>query len=182
MDLEPSTSQGATTSTSTESSLKQKPDHDVADFGLSCELSDLNLPTISDILRYYFFLAEIAKNQSQKYSYKTFTPHVTDKVVEIWSKLDVEHLKKNTIFCKLNALIEKYQATDKHKERDEYTAFVKSTEELFYIGKCKCDLKAALCSCELIPENLREFMRDQHTDRKFTIPEVQVEIEEEEPK
>lgn len=182
MNPEPSTSQGATTSTSTESSLKQMPDHDVADFGLSCELSDLNLPTISDILRYFFFLTELAKNQSQKYSYRTFSLHVTDKVIEIWSKLDVELFKKASIFNKLNALIEKYQAVDKHKERDEYKAFVQSTKELFYIGKCKCDLKTAKCTCGLIPDHLKDFMLDQHNERKSTIPEYVEEIEEQAPR
>lgn len=90
----PSTSQTATTSTSTESHLKHLPSHDVAVFGASCDLSGLNLPTNQDILRCFFFLAERAKLQNKMFSYKTFVPHVTDKLIEIWSQLNIEIVKK----------------------------------------------------------------------------------------
>lgn len=182
MDPVPSTSQEATTSRSTERSLKHMPSHDVTAFGLSCDLSSLNLPNKEDILRYYFFLAERAKIESKMYSYKTFTPHVTDKLIEIWSTLNVEIIHKKSIGRKLNALLDKYQTVDRHKTAGSaFTSFVESTKELFYIGKCKCDLKAALCSCELIPEPWKQFMLDQHNDRKSTIPENVAEIEEQVP-
>lgn len=177
MDPVPSTSQGATTSA--ESSLKHMHAHDVAAFGLSCDLSGLNLPTKQDILRYFFFLAERAKIESKMYSYKTFTPYVTDKLIEIWSTLNIEILLTNNIGKKLNAFLDKYQTALKNKAKGStFVEFVQSTKELFYIGKCKCDLKVALCSCGLIPEHLKEFMLDQHNDRKLTIPEHVPVIEE----
>lgn len=184
MDPVPSTSQAAATSTSTESesSSKNMPFHDVAAFGASCEFSGLNLPTKQDVLKYFFFLTERASNQSMKFSYKTFTPHVTDKLIEIWSKLNIEIAHKRNIVRKLNVLVNTYQTLDKHKTIDStFAAFVESTTELFYIGKCHCDLKAALCSCELIPEHLKAFMMDQHNDRKSTIPEDVTAIEEQVP-
>ncbi|XP_031621365.1 uncharacterized protein LOC116339554 [Contarinia nasturtii] len=182
MDPEPSQAVTTSTSTESESSLKHMPAHDVAAFGVSCDLSGLNLPTIQDILRYYFFLTERAKIQNKIFSYKTFTPHVIDKLIEIWSKLDIEITHIKSIAKKLNTLLDKYQTEDKHKTTSStYAAFVQFTKELFYIGKCECDLKAALCSCGLIPENLKEFMMDQHNERKSTIPEYVTEIEEQVP-
>ncbi|XP_017476032.1 PREDICTED: uncharacterized protein LOC108366213 isoform X2 [Rhagoletis zephyria] len=179
MDPLPSASQAATTSTSAESdsNLKHMPSHDVVNFGMPCELSGLNLPTKQDILRYYCYFAERAKSQNIMFSYKTFTPNVTDKLVEIWNKVDTGIVFKPNIFRKLNALLDKYRFESKHKATSsKFVAFVQSTKEIFYIGKCKCDLKAALCSCGLIPENLKEFMKDQHNERKFTIPEYAAEI------
>lgn len=39
------------------------------------------------------------------------------------------------------------------------------------MGKCQCNLIKHHCSCGMIPERLRDFMLDQHTLRKHTIPE-----------
>lgn len=182
MDTSSNTSQDETTSTSTEAQIETL--YDVAAFGMAADLSGLNLQLYLDILKYYFYLGERGRGHGRVTPpYKTFTPHVADRLISIWSELGLPIILKRSIAHKLNSFIDKYQREVKHKTvLTTYPAFVQSTKELFYIGKCKCDLKAALCSCELIPENLREFMRDQHTDRKFTIPEVQVEIEEEEPK
>lgn len=60
----------------------------------------------------------------------------------------------------------------------KFTVFLHSLKELFYIGRCKCELKAVLCSCGLIPERLKDFMMDQHNDRRATLPEYEAEIEE----
>lgn len=174
----PSTSQTATTSTSTESHLKHLPSHDVAVFGASCDLRGLNLPTKQDILRCFFFLAERAKLQNKMFSYKTFVPHVTDKLIEIWSQLNVEIVRKKSVARKLGTLIDKYHIETKHPKIATFRTFVQSTKELFYIGKCQCDLKAALCSCGLIPDHLKEFMRDQNNVRRLTIPEFVPEVEE----
>lgn len=120
--------------------------------------------------------------QSKMFSYNTFTPHVTDKLIEIWSKLNIEITCKRNIVRKLNTLLDKYYTEDKCRTKGStLTAFLQSIKELFYIGKCKCDLKAALCSCGLIPEQLKEFMMDQHNDRRSTIPEYETEIEEQVP-
>ena len=169
----PSTSQTTTTSTRTESHLKHLPSHDVAVFGASCDLSGLNLPTKQDILRCFFFLTERAKLQKKMFSYKTFVPHATDKLIEIWGQLNVEILTKKSLVRKLGTLIEKYQIETKHPKIATFRTFVQSTKELFYIGKCQCDLKAALCSCGLIPDHLKELMRDQSNVRRLTIPEFE---------
>lgn len=75
-------------STESDRCLKHMPSQDFAVFGMSCNLSGLNLPTKQDILKCYFFLAESAKIENKMFSYKTFTPHVADKVIEIWSKVN----------------------------------------------------------------------------------------------
>lgn len=171
-----------TPSTSSESTLSHIPEQDIIAFGLSSELNNLNLPSSRDILRFYFFLSDRAKIQSKMFSHKMFTPHVIDKLVEIWNKLNIQLIDRRSILKKLNVLIDKYHESIKQRKKvQEFTAFVQSTNELFYIGKCKCKLKTTECSCGLIPNHLKEFMMDQHNDRKFTIPEYMADIVEETP-
>lgn len=172
MDPEPQSSE--------QSSLQHLVAHDVASFGMACELSDLNLPTKRDILRHYFFLAERAKSVSKMFSYKTYTPQVADTVFEIWSSLGIELIKKSSISRKLDALLDAYRNVNKHKStaQEVFTKFVESTDELLNIGKCQCNLKTGYCSCGSIPENLKNFMRDQNNDRNLTIPEHDIVSEE----
>lgn len=152
---------------------------DVSVFGVPSDLSGLNLPTKRDILLYYSFLGECAITKSEMFSYRSSTPLVTDKLIHIWSELDLETIQKKSIINKLNNFLEKYRIQDRHKTRmmSSFTAFEETTKEIFYIGRCQCDLKADLCSCGLIPERLKEFMKDQHNERKLTIPEYAIEIE-----
>lgn len=180
MDTSPSISQDETTSTSNETQIV--PIHDVAAFGLSADLSDLKLPCIIDVLKYYFYLAERVRAKSKSFSYKTLTTHVTDKLIEIWSKLGLPIMQKRSVHTKLNKLLEKYRSETKQKTTSStYPVFVQSTKELCNIAICKCNLKTAVCSCESIPKNLKEFMLDQNNDRTLTISDVQVEIEEQAP-
>jgi len=171
MDSEPCSSQDPTDTQP--SNLQHLVAHDVFSFGVACELPDLNLPTKGDILRYYFFLAERAKAKSKMFSYKTFTPQVADRLFEIWSELDIELILKGSIIRKLNALIDAYRNVVKQRITlaTSFREFVQSTNELFNIGKCQCNLKVNDCSCGSIPENLKDFMRDQYNERILTIPE-----------
>lgn len=170
-------SESESESTSFETSLQHMPYQDIVVFGLSAELNVLNLPTIRDILKYYFFLSDQAKIEKQMFSHKIFTPRVADKLIEIWNKLNVELIERNNICRKLNALLDKYHLNIKHRKNSkQFRAFVNTLNVLFYIGKCKCALKTTECSCGLIPEHLKEFMMDQHKDRKLTIPEYMDDI------
>lgn len=171
MDSEPGSSQNPTDTQ--RSSLQHLVSHDVFSFGVACELPDINLSTKRDILKYYFFLAERSKAQSKMFSYKTFTPQVADRLLEIWNQLNIELILKGSIIRKLNNLLDAYSNADKQrvKRGTEFKKFVESTNQLFNIGKCKCNLKENDCSCGSIPENLKDFMRDQYNDRIQTIPE-----------
>lgn len=177
-----SISQDGTISTSNESSPKHMLTHDIAAFGVPSEISGLHLPTKLDILRHYFYLVKRAKIRNNVFPYKTFSPHVTDKLVDIWSQLDIPVLINIEITRKLNSFLDNYRNEEKNKTTSStYAEFVRSTKDVFHIGKCKCDLKAALCSCELIPQRLKEFMLDQNNDRKLTVPEYAIEIVEQIP-
>lgn len=147
--------------------------YDVVSFGLASELSELNLPTYGDILRYYFFLGERSKAESKMFSYKTLTPNIVDKLIYIWSKLNIAVIERNNVTKKLNAFLDKYYKEDKNrsKHNNAFAEFINSIKKIFFIGKCKCNLITTECSCGLIPPHLSEFMMDQHNDRKLTIPE-----------
>lgn len=76
MDLPSSSPQDEATETptTTQNPMSHVPSHDVILFGVSAELTELNLPTYVDVLKYYFYLSERAKDQQKKFSYKSFHP------------------------------------------------------------------------------------------------------------
>jgi len=155
-----------------ETSLDHMPNQNYSAFGMPTDLSELNLPTAGDVLRYYFLLSDRSKSQSKMFSYGHFTTEVADRLIGLWQKLNIVLNDKRSIVKKLNALINKYKKAIKDKPTSEnYKAFLKTKNELFYIGKCKCDLQSRSCTCGLIPDRLNEFMHDQHTSRNLTIPE-----------
>ena len=83
-----------TTSTTIENPMSHIPRHDVTVFGVSTDLTDLNLSTHLHILRYYFYLSERDKTEQKKFSYKSFTIQVQDKLIGIWEKLGMEIMLK----------------------------------------------------------------------------------------
>lgn len=153
--------------------LECMPSHNMLAFGLAAELDDLSLPTACDILKHFFFLGDRYKSTNKMFSYNTFTPHVCDKLIQIWDKLHIEVTEKKNIIAKLDKLVKTYQEAIKNqaKKPDQFREFVDSTKEIFYIGKCKCNLKTDRCSCGKISDRLHEFMLDQHKERRLTIPE-----------
>lgn len=153
------------------SKLKHMPGNDITTFGKPCEFSGLNLPTKQDVLRYYFFLAERAKKENKMFSYKTFTPIVADKLIEIWSKIDCKIINRKSIQKKLISFLDRYRKENKSKAQESFKKFVKTTKEIFYIGKCQCDLVNFLCTCGLITEYFKVFMMDQFNERQYTIAE-----------
>lgn len=180
MDLPSSSPQDEATETptTTQNPMSHVPSHDVILFGVSAELTELNLPTYVDVLKYYFYLSERAKDQQKKFSYKSFHPEVADKLIEIWNKLGIAIISKNGIINRLVRLLEHYQTEDKKKDRDRtFPTFVESLKRIFFIVKCKCDLKSAQCTCGLVPERLKEFIYDQHNERKLTLSSFVMEIE-----
>lgn len=149
--------------------LQQIQTHNVLLFGLECELNELSLPTSFDILKYYFFLTARCKVQNKLPSHKTFTPNVVDKLIEIWNQLNIAIMDRKGIARKLNVLIDRYHQANKNNFSRKYENFVDNTKEIFFIGQCNCSLKTHECKCGKIPSHLKEFMFDQHTERKLTI-------------
>lgn len=140
--------------------------------GLPSELSELNLPNNSDVLKYYLFLSELEKKKNKKqHSYGIFTQKVSNKLIEIWNKLNIELIHPKSVVKKLNNLINTYKKELKCKSKANTTSeFLHTLNDVFYLGKCQC-VKTMACCCGLIPPHLQEFMVDQHSTRKHTIPE-----------
>ena len=159
-------------SASSARSLKFMRTHNILAFGSEAELDCISLPTAHDILKHYFFLAARCKETCKMFSYQTFTPHVCDKLIQIWDKLHIEVIGKRNIIAKLGRLLNNYRRACKNQTQldGKFQEFVDSTKEIFYIGKCKCQLKTARCNCGKIPDRLHQFMSDQHNERKLTIP------------
>lgn len=72
-----------------------------------------------------------------------------DKLIDIWSKLNIEIIKRNNISKKFNALLDKYRTQTKHSGTiySSFRNFVESKFFLFYIGKSKCELKITVVDC-----------------------------------
>lgn len=156
-------------SSSYESTISHMASPDICIFGPPEDFSGLNLPSKRDVLKYYFFLGYQAKKEGKKCAYKNFTADVLNKLTEIWNRLFIDLMNEKSILLKLNQFIEKYQREIKSKSK--LNRFVESIDDLFFIGKCKCNLKVHECKCGEIPKRLTFFMLDQHNDRKLTIPE-----------
>ena len=93
------------------------------------------------------------------------------KLNAIWNILDICLINPRSIVRKLKTLLNNYQSEAKKKGRSSTASeFLDNIDDVFYIGKCKCP-KATPCHCGLIPPELQEFMVDQHSARKLTIPE-----------
>ncbi|XP_049304912.1 uncharacterized protein LOC125776517 [Bactrocera dorsalis] len=91
----------------------------------------------------------------------------------------MEIMLKKSVCNKLNKLLDKYQEQIKRRNNtQQFTEYVKSLETIFYIGTCKCDLKAAPCACGWIPERLKEFMHDHRNQRRLTMNAFMMETEE----
>lgn len=148
----------------------------ISDFGLPSELSELNLPSNGDVLKYFFFLSDREKMQNINHSYESLSPEVAKKIIAIWRKINVSMINEKSVVKKLNMLINKYHNKIKSKSRpNTYLKFLETLNSIFYIGKCQCT-KTTPCCCGLIPHHLQEFMIDQHTTRKNTIPECVINI------
>lgn len=123
------------TSSEPQSNLFHMPTQDVVAFGVSNDLSDIYLPSKHDILKYYFFLSYQTKNENKMFSYKNFSSSVADKLVGIWSKLNIDIINRKSIILKLNKLLDKYHKEIKNRFRsDTFQPFLSSLKELFYIG------------------------------------------------
>lgn len=90
---------------------------------------------------------------------------------EIWNKLNIPLIHEKSVSKKLKTLLNKYQCEIKFKTRpSKSSTFLQTIDKVFYIGKCQC-AKTSPCCCGLIPIDLQEFIIDQHSKRKLTIPE-----------
>lgn len=164
--MEPSTSRQSTSKDMHLSQIKHT-NEDV--FGVPSDLSTNYLPTHKDVLQYYFFLfnSKLASNRLKQY--KSFTSNVTDKIIEIWSKLPIRIIQRTSILNKLNRFIERYKNRTKHENTPQFTEFVDSLKEIFNVSHCACDLQNTECSCGNFPAQFRRFIIDQYNDRMFTI-------------
>lgn len=158
-----------TSSTSQQSAYHHLYKKNIGIFGESTDLSLERLPTLADILKYYFFLFEHPCEDKKVNSYKDVTSNVIDKVVQIWQKLPMEIMSKKTIFSKLNRFIDTYQKMTRHPESAGFNNFVQNLPNLFNISTCYCDIINSNCTCNKTPLFLKAFLIDQRTHRNQTI-------------
>ena len=107
--------------------------------GLPSDLSELNLPSNRDILKYYLFLrVAVQKKKKKKQSYGSLTTQVAKKILDIWNKLNIPLINEKTVFKKLKTLANKYRNEIKFKSTPgKSSTFLETIDKVFYIGKCQ---------------------------------------------
>ncbi|XP_031630074.1 uncharacterized protein LOC116345125 isoform X1 [Contarinia nasturtii] len=147
--------------------------HDKKLFGEAKELNVERLPTYGDILLHYFFLRENYFKDNPHISFKSITPHVADKIVEIWNNLPTPIIQRKSIRTKLDRFMNKYREASKHKSESPHRLvdFRGLLGNLFWVSKCNCDLLTTDCTCKNTPIFVKTFIVDQMTDRNVTITE-----------
>ena len=158
-------------------------------FGLPKEISGTNLPTYSDVMRFYFWVKNDCMSRSSTKRLETVTAiadKVASRVEEIWIKASIPVVSHNRVSQMIRSFHDEYLKLLKHfKERhneDKYNEKIKRFKEegflfetrLFDIGCCKCALDIK-CNCEKtrkVPVAEQSFLIDQRSTRMMFISSV----------
>lgn len=133
------------------------------------ELREDVLTTKQDILRHHLWLDE-----------RSWVEKIAKKVMDIWPYAGIPTLSPRGVTKKLMQLRYEYRNLSKaNKNERESTTFIRRTDKfktdsitLFDIAACKCK---EFCSCvEKLPDKLKEFLKDQRTERKMKISSARV--------
>lgn len=145
-------------------------------FGFPCRFSGLTLPTVGDVLRYFFYLYNSTfTEKKESVSLNTFTLSIANELDQLWKRTSIPIIQHYSIVNKLNKLINRYRDVKKHKQRTEYQEFIKTKDYLFDIAKCRCDIRMLKCTCSLldqIPRCEKEFILDQRGARRLRLQEL----------
>lgn len=152
--------------------------------GSACDLPGSDLPTNSDIARYYYFVSLSEKD------IKTQIHLVERKLMEVWTNCNprLPLMEKLAVYKKLRKFLDKVKGyNQKHLKPAPTKVLLAKKDQLFDISACSCNLPVAPCTskyircsiancetehiaCECQPQHRvpveeREFMRDQRNKR-----------------
>lgn len=153
-------------------------------FDLPKELSGTNLPTYSDVMRFYFWVKNDCMSRSSTKRLETvtaITDRVASRVEEIWMKASIPIVTHNRVSQIIRSYYDKYLKLLKNfKERhneDKYNekinCFKEEGSRLFDIASCKCAFDK--CNCEKtrkVPVVEQSFLIDQRSTRMMFISSV----------
>lgn len=149
-------------------------------FGASEEMSENQLPTYKQVMKYYNLIRYRLKlecNSKKEPSINDISEIVSSKIENLWKKASIPIVSHNrvmqlikTYHAKCKNLIKSLKRLSKDKMQD----FHESSEKLFDVSSCKCkDFES--CSCpkdQKVPKEERAFLIDQRTERKMIMGTV----------
>jgi hypothetical protein len=150
--------------------------------GSPCELPESDLPTFTDIARYFYF---VSLSESD---YNTQIHLVKWRLMEVWAKCNprLPLLEKSVVFNRLKKFVDKVKSyNQKYMKPAPKKVFLAKKDKLFDISVCICTLPTVPCNskyircdvvncqtehiaCECSPElrvpvEEREYIRDQRS-------------------
>ena len=138
------------------------------------DLKSNELPTITDLLKYYLHL----KEESHKQKPRGLLPRIVDDVMQIWETSSLPTLSKPRVTELMRKRLDEYFDLKKNVNRKEtenfkkkLAMFHKSIRSLFDTSTCKCT-NFANCTCpknKKVPFQEQQFLSDQRFDRKMYI-------------
>ena len=145
--------------------------------GPAAIMSEIQLPTVGDILRACSMRRKQLKTGSQEPKWTDIRNYVAKKVMGIWGKASLPYKSDKRVFSMIdsyhNTLVKLRKVPSKHKGthlyQDKMRAFVDQCNRLCDIGYCHCE---AQCCCPLakrVPKDEVRFIRDQRSSRKMYI-------------
>uniref|UniRef100_A0A8D8THB2 Uncharacterized protein n=1 Tax=Cacopsylla melanoneura TaxID=428564 RepID=A0A8D8THB2_9HEMI len=155
-------------------------------FGAPENLPINNLPTYSDVIKFYLFIRYDlkAKNNSKEPAISEVIEIVSSDVLKIWKRASLPTVSKNrvkkilqTYYSSYQALLKPYkgrQHDGKYKQKME--SFKKDAARLFDICSCKCtQINECKCPKERKVSKVEiEFLKDQRAKRKMIISSIDV--------
>lgn len=134
----------------------------------SCALSKDKLPTRLDIMNHILFLrsVDLEKGKPVRTSHKDYCGKVViDDVFELWMKLKIPTVSKQTARHKLLSIV------NEHKKVIKTPSLFNAVSwgQLFWVSYCKCRIQNNVpCTCDekkKIPPEAKDFIIDQCTTR-----------------
>lgn len=129
-------------SSSSSSSSRNLPTYNVEtsiqdkEFGFPCRFSGRQLPTVSDVLRYLFFLYNDQFRKDNKCEpLESFSTPIARNLDKIWKVTSIPTIQYLSIVNKLKRLIDQYRDCMKHKDRSKYRNLIEMKNTLFDIAK-----------------------------------------------
>jgi hypothetical protein len=147
-------------------------------FGLPKELSANELPTYGDVLKFYFWVQNDAKNKSitkRKDTVAELSQVVATRVEEIWIKASIPIVSHDRVLHLFRSYYNKYlkllKPFKQRQNQDKYKLMLNSFRDeghsrLFDIAACKCDFDKCHCDKERkVPIHEQSFLSDQRSTR-----------------
>lgn len=154
-------------------------------FGAPTELKCNILPTYSDVMRAYLCQKQLIKEQ--KNGKDPSVSEVSKKVLfvlkNIWQNASLHVVSDQEITRLIKDYVMKFRNLKKnigsvHNKKclEKLEKFRQTSEKLFDISICKCkDFNLCMCKNK-VPKTEQEFLKDQRTERKMFIGNVDVQL------